>query len=65
MNASMQQVWRGDMKLPDRKVIVAGVVGQATNVVEHPSPPTGSSGSPTASVGGGLGESRREPILAP
>jgi 5-methyltetrahydropteroyltriglutamate--homocysteine methyltransferase len=29
------KVWR-DVKLPDGKILIPGVVGHATNVVEHP-----------------------------
>ena len=29
------QIWE-DVKLPERKILIPGVVGHATNIVEHP-----------------------------
>jgi hypothetical protein len=55
------KVWR-DVKLPDGKVMVPGVVSHATNVVEHPeSSPTASSTSPGWS---GARTSSPAPIVA-
>ena len=52
-NARHEHEWRiwKDAPLPDDVVLVPGVVGHATNVLEHPSSwPTASSASPTRSV---------------